>query len=420
MKRKLLLAALLAAMHPAYAQDPTVDARSLGMGGAGTASANSLNAIYKNPAALASLPDEDFTLSLPTLALRVLDADSLADNLDTLDASANQMNQAISQFQATPTSGPAAIAAGDAINNFSNSLALVSNKSLTGSLFGGTMLAIPSAKFSFALALDGHAEMGGFFNYASTDQALITTLSADLAACGANPTANSGSCSSANSQFSGGEISGLQSNFNVRGVVLKEVGITAARHFADWGEIDLGITPKFINLTSYDFATSAQSGDSNVSLDSGDKKETLFTFDLGASKSFQMEGGNLVKTGLVAKNVLGKSTTTVLNNTVKISPQLTAGVAYVGSWFTGSADLDLIKNKAVLEGLNKDAQYLRVGAELDAWGWAQFRLGYRHDLAGNYDGLPSIGVGLFHVLDLSVAAVGKKEAAVAMQLGIRF
>jgi len=262
--------------------------------------------------------------------------------------------------------------------------------------------------------------MGGFFNYASTDQALITTLSADLAACGANPTANSGSCSSANSQFSGGEISGLQSNFNVRGVVLKEVGITAARHFADWGEIDLGITPKFINLTSYDFETSAQSGDSNVSLDSGDKKETLFTFDLGASKSFQMEGSNLVKTGLVAKNVLGKSTTTVLNNTVKISPQLTAGVAYVGSWFTGSADLDLIKNKAVLEGLNKDAQYLRVGAELDAWGWAQFRLGYRHDLAGNYDGLPSVGVGLFHILDLSVAAVGKKEAAVAMQLGIRF
>jgi len=116
MKRKLLLAALLAAMHPAYAQDPTVDARSLGMGGAGTASANSLNAIYKNPAALASLPDEDFTLSLPTLALRVLDADSLADNLDTLDASANQMNQAISQFQATPTSGPAAIAAQSTIS----------------------------------------------------------------------------------------------------------------------------------------------------------------------------------------------------------------------------------------------------------------------------------------------------------------
>ncbi|MDP2759131.1 MAG: hypothetical protein Q8O64_01815, partial [Sideroxyarcus sp.] len=148
--------------------------------------------------------------------------------------------------------------------------------------------------------------------------------------------------------------------------------------------------------------------------------ETMFTFDLGASRTIKTDGGNVVKTGLVAKNILSRKATTILGNEVEIAPQLTAGVAYGGSWYTTTADLDLLKNKAVLKGLNKDAQYLRVGAELDAWGWAQFRLGYRHDLAGNYDGLPSVGVGLFHVLDLSVAAVGKKEAAVAMQLGIRF
>ena len=206
----------------------------------------------------------------------------------------------------------------------------------------------------------------------------------------------------------------------MRGVVLKEVGLTAARHFADWGDVDLGITPKFINLSTYDFSSNAKSGNSNTSLNNNETKETMFTFDLGASRTTRTEGGNLFRMGLVAKNIVGKKTKTFLNNDVEIAPQLIAGVAYAGSWFTTTADLDVLKNKSMLVGMNPDARYLRLGAELDAWGWAQFRLGYRHDLAGNYDGLPSVGVGLFHVLDLSVAAVGKKEAAVAMQLGIRF
>lgn len=429
MKNKLLLAALLGAMGSAHAVDTTYDARSLGMGGAGAASANSLNAAYQNPAVLAALPDEDFILALPVLSLRVLDAQSLSSDLDTLDSSANALSSALTQFQndvnnsntaalAGPT-GSAANAAG-ALSGFSNALNLVSNKALAGAGFGGALLAIPSAKFSFALAVDARAELGGFFNYVASDAAQIATILSDLTSCSSNPTANVASCSNANSQVSGGQINTLNSTFNVRGIVLKEVGLTAARHFADWGEVDLGITPKFISLSSYDFSSNAQSGNSSTSLNTGEKKETMFTFDLGASRTTRTEGGNLIRMGVVAKNVVGKKTTTLLNNGVEIAPQLTAGVAYAGSWFTTTADLDVLKNKSMLVGTNPDARYLRLGAELDAWGWAQFRVGYRHDLAGNYDGLPSIGVGLFHLLDLSVAAVGKKEAAIAAQLGIRF
>ena len=219
----------------------------------------------------------------------------------------------------------------------------------------------------------------------------------------------------------GGQINGLTSSFNVRGVVLKEVGVTAARHIDNWDDIDLGITPKFIQLTSYDFSTAAQSGNAKVnSLSDGEKKDSLFTIDLGAARSFKLDKDSNVKTGLVVKNLLPKTATTVLGNEIKIAPQLTAGVAYARSWFIGTADLDVIRNKAMIAGFSKDSQYLRLGTELNAWGFAQFRLGYRHDLAGNYPDLPSVGVGLFHVLDLSVAAVGKKEAAAALQFGIRF
>ena len=85
MKHKIILAALLGAMTSAYAQDFTYDARSLGMGGAGVASANSLNAIYQNPAALASLPNEKFAFEIPIISARLLDADSLSSNLDTVN-----------------------------------------------------------------------------------------------------------------------------------------------------------------------------------------------------------------------------------------------------------------------------------------------------------------------------------------------
>ncbi|GAB4122949.1 MAG: conjugal transfer protein TraF [Sideroxydans sp.] len=429
MKRKILLAALLGAMGSAHALDTTYDARSLGMAGTGAASANSLNAAYQNPAALASLPDEDFILALPVLSLRVLDADSLSSDLDTLDSSANALSDALNRFQndvnANNTAGlsgatGSAANAAAALDNFNNALNLVSNKALAAGAFGGTLLAIPSAEFSFALAADARAEMGGFFNYASSDSAQISSISTDLGVCAANPTANVANCNAVNGQVSGGQLNSLNSTFELRGAVLKEAGITAARHFADWGEIDLGITPKFINLSTYDVSSNAQSGNSNTSLNNGEKKETMFTFDLGVSRTGKTDGGNVIKAGLVAKNILAKKTTTINGNAVEIAPQLTAGVAYSGSWFTTTADLDVLKNKSMLVGLNPDARFLRLGAELDAWGWAQFRLGYRHDLAGNYDGLPSVGVGLFHILDLSVAAASKKEAAVAMQLGIRF
>lgn len=430
MKRKLLLAALLCAMSSARALDTTYDARSLGMGGTGAASANSLNASYQNPAALANLPDEDFALALPVLSLRLLDADGLIDNLDTLDSRAQTLSSALTRFQTDVTNNNvaglqgangSAVGAANALSGFSNALALTSNKTLAGAGFGGVMLAIPSSTFSFALAVDARAELGGFFNYATADQNQINSISTNLGLCGTNPMLNIANCTNVNGQIGGnGQFNTLTSSFNVRGVILKEAGITMARHFADWGDIDLGITPKFINFTSYDFSVNAQSQNSNITLDSGAKKETMFTFDLGAVQSIKTDGGNAFKTGLVAKNLLPKKTTTILGNEVEIAPQLTAGVAYGGSWFTTTADLDMLKSKSMVKGLNKDAQYLRLGAEIDAWSWAQFRMGYRHDLAGNYDGLPSVGLGLFHVFDLSVAKVGKKEAAVAAQLGIRF
>ncbi|MGB7650108.1 MAG: hypothetical protein WBL62_02780 [Gallionella sp.] len=121
--------------------------------------------------------------------------------------------------------------------------------------------------------------------------------------------------------------------------------------------------------------------------------------------------------------MIPSSGTTALGNRIEAKPLATVGVSYETAKTSSGIDLDLTPNKALMTGFNKDAQYLRLGAEFDAWRWAQIRIGYRHDIKGNYPGLPSIGLGLspfgIHA-DLSFAAASKKEAAISLQTGFRF
>jgi hypothetical protein len=418
------MAMLAMAAVSAQAQDNTYDTRSIAMGGVGVASANARNAALANPAMLASAPQDKFDIEIPVFALRVMDADGLIDNLDTLNTSANALNDALKNYVPSTATGNNAATnrAIAAIKGFNHSLGLVSNKSLMGAGYVGTMLSIPSKKYAFALQLDARAEGGGVFNYVTADQTRVDALITALTGCANN---NAVVCATATTLYdpAKGEIQNLESKFNVRAVVFKEVGLSFATQVKELSDINIGITPKFIQLTSYDYVLDSQSGDNKITLEQGKKDDSLFTIDVGAVKLFKTEKGNYVRAGLVAKNILSKSTTTILGNKVDIAPQLTAGGAYSTGLITAGADLDLIPNKPLLPGINKESQYLRLGAEFDAWRWAQVRIGYRHDLKGNNPGLPSIGLGLsffgLHT-DLSVAVAGKKEVAAAWQLGFNF
>ncbi len=301
-------------------------------------------------------------------------------------------------------------------------MSLSSNKSLMGSVYGGVLLALPKPTFAFALKLDAKAEFGGVFNYTNGDHTTIANLATNLNNCAATGTTG---CAAASAQVGpGGQVNGLTSDFKIRGVVIGEVGVTAARHIDDWAGIDLGITPKFMKITSFDMISSAQSGNASATSTSGNQKnDSAFNLDLGVSKQYTSDKGNVVKTGVVVKNMFSKTIKTALGNTIDIAPQVTVGGAYGTGWFTGTMDVDVIKNKALVAGFTKESQFVRLGAEFDAKGWAQLRVGYRHDLAGNYAGLPSIGLGLNLKLlsaDLSLAAAGKKEMVAAIQVGTHF
>lgn len=426
MKKNILMVSLLSAMSSSYALDNTVDPRSLAMGGAGVAGANGYNVLFQNPAVLSGLPNEKFTAQSP-FAMRASDEGDFANNVDALNLSATAMSNAFNAFSAA---GPAqkqstAIAAGNALIKFNGDLGNLSNKALAVSLYGGGFAAIPRTNLGYAFKFDARSELGTVLSYSAADQAAVNSLGADLKACGANPGVNVANCNNANTQMNGGTIAAANPTVNVRAAVVQDFGLSLARHIEteQMGGFEIGITPKFLRVGTIDVASSAQSGNAKTTMPTGLKYENAFTIDLGASKTVVNAKGHDMKMGVVVKNLIPKTLKTTLNNNIEIAPQLTTGVAYGTPWFTGAVDLDVMKNKALITGLTKESQFLRMGAEFDAKGWAQLRVGYRHDLAGNYAGLPSLGLGLnlkIVNMDLSVASAGKKELAAALQFGTHF
>jgi F plasmid transfer operon, TraF, protein len=418
----VLTAGLLVSTGVQAASFGNYDPRSLGLGGVGVTMATARNANFFNPAMLsATRSDDDFAIGLPIVSARVADADKALDNIDALETSGKNLSNALTALDAAGTNPvalqPAAAAAGSALATFSNDLGKISNKVLDADLFAGGIMTIPSKKFGVGLHVSGRANFGAKFIYAANDKnAIIDPLSANLISCAANPVANSGACTNAQNAVVNGKINGLQSTLQVRGIAVSEVGLAFARRFESVGDADIGITLKGQRIRTYDYSISAQ--DTKIDLKLGERQESAANFDVGFARSY----GENFKSGVVIKNVLKKEFTTVLGNKIELKPQARMGVSYHRSWVNLGVDLDLTKNKPVAEGFDKETQFAAIGAELDLIGTLQLRMGYRHDLAGNYDGMPSLGLGFSPFgMHIDVAVAGNsKEVAAGAQLGFNF
>lgn len=405
-----------------YAQDATFDPRSLAMGGTGVANADMSNAVFHNPAILATTTETArVALASPIVALRLLDPSNLRNDTSQLGTDASLLTNAMNTFNANNNIANAK-AAGVALTAFNNSLVTINHKILTGNGFGGVAFALPGKDFAFSLYVDGRAEIAGQFNYATNDQATLANLTQKLAACNTTTLAGVSACAAASAAAPNGQVTGLQSQLLVRGVIAKDFGFAAAHHFDDLLGLDVGITPKFTQFSSYDYVAAAQSS-THIALNNGKQDFNAFNLDMGAAEVYELDDDTRIKTGLALKNILPANFTTALGNGIQINPQATVAASYSTHLFNAAIDCDAIPNKPMIVGLSKDAQYLRLGAEFDAWRWAQIRIGYRHDLLDNYPNLPSIGFAVspfgLH-LDLSIAAANKSEMAVSLQTGAHF
>ena len=153
----------------------------------------------------------------------------------------------------------------------------------------------------------------------------------------------------------------LDSSVATVGVTVAEFGVALSHAFSIAGhKVSFGITPKFMQITSYYAApTIQQVDDSDFDLadevEDSKKEDEDFNIDLGVSTAFLSDS---LTVGLVAKNVIAKTySTSEWQNGSSVSfdiePQLRAGVAWDAPLgFMLAADLDLIKKSlhdAVIE-----------------------------------------------------------------------
>jgi hypothetical protein len=101
--------------------------------------------------------------------------------------------------------------------------------------------------------------------------------------------------------------------------------------------------------------------------------------------------------GLAAKNLNTPSFDTVTDGTLKVQPQVRAGLAFdpPGRWLTLAADVDLTANETLLSNVN--AQYAGAGLNIHPFSWLCLRGGAMVNLAEADDGLiwtAGLGIGL--------------------------
>jgi len=394
----------------------SIDPRSFAMGGVGVASGTSANAGFMNPALLAAAKDdEDFSLEFPIIGARIHDPDNLIDEINAYQDNnlEGNLTSAIDTFKADTTAAAAASAVGDAATAILTQLQKLSNKPIQGEVFAGMVVGVPSKKVGASLNLSGYAVGGGLFDLKSADTSLINGIISDAATSPAALASNTAVADQiSNTQ---NVVDKLQSGLDARGALITEVGLSLAHEFNIAGHnVAVGITPKAVKVKTFDYFLDANTA--KFDANTGTKDYNDVNLDVGLAKDY----GNGWKAGLVAKNLIAHDYQTVLGHTVKIEPQLRAGVSRSNDWLTLAADLDLKENQPA--GFDSKTQYLAVGAELDLFDWVQFRAGYRHNLSDTNTSIPTIGFGFspFGVhIDVAYAQNNTEKAA-SLQLGFRF
>lgn len=399
----------------------TFDPRSLAMGGTGVSSGTSANAGYYNPALLAMTQSEDnFSLEAPVLGARIADPNDLEGALDTYQASnyEGKLTTAIDAFNITPTAATAQATA-DALIALNNGIQTLSNKPVIIEANLGVSLGLPSRSVGISILSNMRALAGAELNYTAEDTALINAYTTELASVAAGNLPNIADTN----LYSAGQLrdmpSRLTSTVNVRGALIHETGISLGTMF-ELGRfpIALGITPKSVNVTTYDYAVGMQT----ASIDTNKGKVEYSNSNVDVGIASYLGGG--FKFGVVGKNLVKKSYITALGNVLELKPQVRAGVSHHSHWATVAFDADVTRNDPL--GFDEKTQYLGLGVEFNLLDTLQVRAGIKRNrlatVTSKDKDVSSIGVGLspFGIHIDAAYARSDVEKAVSLQLGFNF
>jgi len=209
------------------------------------------------------------------------------------------------------------------------------------------------------------------------------------------------------------------SEFQAQGARLNEYGVTLARDFYLAGrDVAFGVTPKIINVATYDYQVRVQDEDSVAVGDRERSHGNSFNVDVGVAMQLRDD----MRLGATIRNLIPESFETVEGNEIELDPQVRLGFSWDRQRFSLAADLDLTENAPM--GFGPDTRFLALGGEYRPLNWLHLRGGYRFNLASSdiIDDVASVGFGISPGpirLDFGLAQ-GSREAAAYMQFGMEF
>lgn len=396
----LSIAAISVISQSAYAIPFTFEGRSLGMGGAAVATADLATAPWANPAMLTNQrPSDDFSLLLGIGAFGRDNGDLVTD-IDNFQAANDRLEEAQSNLD--PTGAEAAL------RDMSSIINNIEGKDLAVDGSGVAAMGIAFDSFAMAISIRGDAITAG----------TVTDLSCQL---DVDP-----GCDLI--QFESEVTSTNYNILNVEGVLATEFGISFAKDFQVLErKFSVGIKPKLVDLQALSYRESILTVDSVDSITSPDNKSDLGTFT-SADLGFAYDISDSFRLGLNISNLIEKEFE-VGGQVLSFNTGARLGIAYHNRILTVAVDYDLIENDPMLANPNFSdlkTQFLAVGAEFNAFDFAQLRVGAAKNVAdGITDGAKSTaltaGVGFWLGFNLDIAATYTEHSVGAfVQTGFRF
>lgn len=390
------------------------------MAGTGVVSAESADAVYFNPALLATYPytkehSGEPRFAFPVIATRFSSAAWDLADFQTQDYE-NQLRQSINSYNASPDTTTAAGVA-DTASALRNGLNLLNNKQIDIDGQLSMLVSVPTQWQGGAFFIQSRAVGSGILNLTDADVQLLNDY-----VDGLNFVATSGAEGRAvpNLFDAQGRLIDLTNTLtsvaSARGALLVESGVSMADKFT-WRDIPMywGLTPKIQAISVFDYVEKASQGGLDVSHDINHR------IRLNADVGWAMDFRGSYRAGLTVRNLVSQTLTTPLDTQVKIQPQIRGGLAsYYGNWLF-TTDLDLIRNPRW--GFEAPSQEWAFGAEYRPLAKVALRAGYVHNLQDiGAAGLVTAGVGVtFFGVDFELAAgVGDKQETYALQLAGRF
>ncbi len=385
MKKSIVALSVAFASFSTYAANYSVDARIDAMGGAGTAAADYLAAGFHNPALVALEPTSAFGVLFPTIGIQFRDPDELVDGLE-------DFGDVYDNFQNNPTNSDNQTNTANALRNLDGRIAYVSGG------IGG------------AIAIPTNTVSGNFFVKGYTEAIVLPEISdSDISA------------------IENGTSTSLTSNARVLAFGVVDVGLALAGNVELAGQrIAVGVTPKSQQLYTYHYEVSVDDFDlDDWDADEHRTEDSAFNMDIGVA----WQNGPF-RVALAGKNLISNEIKTAFRTreyTYHVDPLFTLGTAYVTDLVTFALDIDL-NDQTRFSGsgpeIKDNTQLVRVGAEFNAWGWAQLRGGYINDLEDTLDSTLTLGLGLSPAntvhFDISASIIDTNSYGASAQLAFMF